>query len=84
MDGSRGVGCAGYGDEKEGPRPRASRYFDRYSQLASTYRNQGRWREAEELEVHVMETRKTAVGQERPSTLSSIANLACVVTGLLC
>ncbi|KAH6869558.1 hypothetical protein B0T10DRAFT_593531, partial [Thelonectria olida] len=27
--------------------------------LASTYRNQGRWKEAEELEVGLMETRKS-------------------------
>ena len=30
--------------------------------LASTYRNQGRWKEAEELEVQVMETRKRVLG----------------------
>jgi hypothetical protein len=29
--------------------------------LASTYSNQGRWKEAEELEVLVMETRKRVV-----------------------
>jgi tetratricopeptide (TPR) repeat protein len=44
--------------------------------LASTYRNQGRWREAEELEVQVMETRKRVLGVEHPGTLTSIANLA--------
>ena len=44
--------------------------------LASTYSNQGRWKEAEELEVQVMETRKKVLGDEHPSTLSSIANLA--------
>jgi Tetratricopeptide repeat len=27
--------------------------------LASTYRNQGRWVEAEKLDVHVMESSKT-------------------------
>jgi len=30
--------------------------------LASTYRNQGRWKEAEELEVKVMETRRRVLG----------------------
>ena len=30
--------------------------------LASTYRNQGRWKEAEELEVQVMETSKRVLG----------------------
>ena len=44
--------------------------------LASTFWNQGRWKEAEELEVQVMETRKRVLGLEHPSTLTSMANLA--------
>jgi hypothetical protein len=44
--------------------------------LASTYRNQGRWKEAEELEVQVMETSLRVLGAEHPDTLTSIANLA--------
>ena len=44
--------------------------------LASTYRNQGRWKEAEELEVQVMETRKRVLGEEHPSTLTSMVNHA--------
>jgi hypothetical protein len=44
--------------------------------LASTYRNQGRWKEAEELEMQVMETRKKVLGQEHPDTLTSMNNLA--------
>jgi hypothetical protein len=44
--------------------------------LASTFWNQGRWKEAEELEVQVMETRKRVLGQEHPSTLTSMNNLA--------
>ncbi|EED12703.1 kinesin light chain, putative [Talaromyces stipitatus ATCC 10500] len=44
--------------------------------LASTYRNQGRWKEAEKLEVQVMETSKTVLGAEHPSTLTGMANLA--------
>lgn len=44
--------------------------------LASTYRNQGRWKEAEDLFVLAMETRKRVLGQEHPSTLTSMANLA--------
>ena len=44
--------------------------------LASTYRNQGRCKEAEELFVKVLETRKRVLGQEHPSTLTSIASLA--------
>ncbi|KAN0085309.1 hypothetical protein V8E54_001776 [Elaphomyces granulatus] len=46
------------------------------SNLAVTYRKQGRWKEAEELEVRVMETRKTVQGQEHPDMLTSMANLA--------
>jgi Tetratricopeptide repeat len=44
--------------------------------LASTYQNQGRWKEAEDLEVQVMETRKRVLGQEHPGTLTSMNNLA--------
>jgi tetratricopeptide (TPR) repeat protein len=44
--------------------------------LASTYRNQGRRKEAEELFVRVMETRVRVLGSEHPHTLTSMANLA--------
>jgi hypothetical protein len=44
--------------------------------LASTYRSQGRWAEAEELEVQVMEARNRVLGPEHPDTLASIGNLA--------
>ena len=44
--------------------------------LASTYWNQGRWKEAKELDVQAMETRKRALGLEHPSTLTSMDNLA--------
>jgi hypothetical protein len=44
--------------------------------LAPTYRNQGRWEEAEKLEVQVMETRKRVLWQEHPDTLTSMHNLA--------
>ena len=44
--------------------------------LASTYRNQGRWKEAEELEVQVMDVRKRVLGEEHPDTLTNMANLA--------
>ena len=48
----------------------------KHGNLASTYWNQGRWKEAENLGVQVMEMRKTVLGQEYPSTLISMANLA--------
>ncbi|KIN03536.1 hypothetical protein OIDMADRAFT_51496 [Oidiodendron maius Zn] len=44
--------------------------------LASTYRNQGRWKEAEELQVQVIEMRKRALGAEHPDTITIMANLA--------
>ena len=44
--------------------------------LAATYRNQGRWKEAEELRVRVMEIRKRVLGEEHPSTLNGMKNLA--------
>ncbi|CAF9922484.1 MAG: hypothetical protein ALECFALPRED_002096 [Alectoria fallacina] len=39
-------------------------------------KNEGRWDEAEELEVQVMETSLRVLGQEHPDTLSSMASLA--------
>ncbi|KAJ5416976.1 uncharacterized protein N7487_000526 [Penicillium crustosum] len=44
--------------------------------LAEAYRIEGRWEEAEQLQVQVMETRKTKLGVDHPDTLSSMANLA--------
>jgi hypothetical protein len=44
--------------------------------LASANRLEGRWKEAEQLEMQVMETRKTKHGEDHPDTLSSMANLA--------
>jgi hypothetical protein len=49
--------------------------------LASTYRNQGRWDAAEELDVQVMETRKTKLGVDHPDTLTSMNNLAFTLKG---
>ena len=44
--------------------------------LASTYRYQGRWKEAETLEVVVMEKTKQVLGDDHPHTLTSMVNLA--------
>src|SRR5205809_1930161 len=46
--------------------------------LASTYWNQGRLKEAEELMMQVTETRKRVLGQEHPDTLTSMHNLAYI------
>jgi hypothetical protein len=44
--------------------------------LALTYASQGRWKEAEELQVQEMETNLRVLGAEHPETLTSMANLA--------
>jgi len=44
--------------------------------LALSYWKQGRWKEAEELNVQVMEGRKWVLGEEHPETLAGMANLA--------
>jgi hypothetical protein len=44
--------------------------------LATTYLNQGRWKEAEELFVKVIEISRTVLGPEHPDTLMSMNNLA--------
>jgi hypothetical protein len=44
--------------------------------LASALWNQGRWKEAEELDVQVMETSLKVLGHEHPQTLTRMDNLA--------
>jgi tetratricopeptide (TPR) repeat protein len=46
------------------------------SKCARTLSSDGRYKEAEELQVQVIETRKRVLGDEHPDTLASIANLA--------
>ncbi|KAJ5496696.1 hypothetical protein N7463_008683 [Penicillium fimorum] len=48
--------------------------------LALMFRDQGRWEEAEKLQVQVMETRKTKLGEDHPDTLTGMANLALTYT----
>src|SRR5205814_436825 len=43
--------------------------------LGRVYYDEGRWEEAEKLFVEVMETSKTKLGADHPSTLTSMANL---------
>ncbi|PVH92417.1 hypothetical protein DM02DRAFT_543709, partial [Periconia macrospinosa] len=52
--------------------------------LASTYCNQGRWAEAEALEVQVMEISMTTLGDSHPNTLTSMKNLAFTWKSLGC
>jgi len=44
--------------------------------LTSTFWSQGRWKEAEELEVQVIEISARVLGAEHLNTLRSMANLA--------
>ena len=44
--------------------------------LASTYSDQGKFNEAEQLEVQVLEMRKMLLGAKHPNTLLSMGNLA--------
>jgi tetratricopeptide (TPR) repeat protein len=44
--------------------------------LAEAYRLEGRWEEAEQLFVQVIETSKTKLGADHPDTLTSMGNLA--------
>jgi len=46
--------------------------------LAATYSNQGRWKEAEELELKQLEISRRVLGEEYPNTLTSMGNLAVV------
>ncbi|KAL3456402.1 hypothetical protein BJX64DRAFT_41730 [Aspergillus heterothallicus] len=46
--------------------------------LAFTYWGQGRWKEAKELGVQVLEINKRVLGPEHPNTLTSMANLASI------
>ncbi|KAF8532211.1 hypothetical protein BDD12DRAFT_902441 [Trichophaea hybrida] len=76
VEGGRATFCAGHGDEFEGARPGPSSTLTSIGNLASTFWNQGRWKEAEQLEVQVMETSSRVLGQDHPDTLTSIGNLA--------
>ncbi len=49
--------------------------------LASTYWNQGRWKEAEKLDIRALETSQRVLGEEHPDTLNSMANLASIYYG---
>ena len=46
--------------------------------IALVYIEQGKWKEAEALEVVVMEKRKHLLGEEHPDTLISMGNLASI------
>ncbi|OCK96219.1 putative kinesin [Cenococcum geophilum 1.58] len=49
--------------------------------LASTHRNQGRWKEAENLQAKELEICSRVLGEEHPDTLTSMGNLAFILKG---
>ncbi|KAH8728854.1 kinesin light chain, partial [Phaeosphaeriaceae sp. PMI808] len=51
---------------------------------ASTYRNQGWWKETEELDVHVMERGNRILRVKHPDTLTSMRNLTCTLKSQRC
>jgi hypothetical protein len=48
--------------------------------LASTYRNQGQWKETEALQAKELEICSRVLGSEHPDTLSSMDSLALTYT----
>ena len=50
--------------------------LDSMGMVGLAYSLGGRWTNAEELEVQIIEIRKRVLGEEHPHTLMSIANLA--------
>jgi len=75
VEGGRRAGSASDGDENEGLGAEHPDTLTSMANLASTYRNQGRWKEAEELDVQVVEMSSRVLGAEHPGTLISMANL---------
>ena len=73
MDGGGKAVCASDGDKKTVLGPEHPDTLTSMHNLASTYRDQGRWTEAEKLFVQVMETEKTVLGPEHPDTLTSMS-----------
>ena len=54
-------------------------YFDdKYARFALVMGENGDWKNAEQLEVQVMDMRKKQLGAEHPYTVTSIANLAII------
>jgi len=47
-----------------------------WTNLGSVLYEEGKWNEAEELQVKVMEARSRVLGEEHPDTLTAMANLA--------
>ncbi|GAQ02680.1 hypothetical protein ALT_0001 [Aspergillus lentulus] len=50
--------------------------LDITAMLAKAYSLEGQWEKTEKLQVQVMETRKTKLGEDHPDTLTSMGSLA--------
>ncbi|RDH13945.1 TPR-like protein [Aspergillus niger ATCC 13496] len=59
-----------------GFRKEQEKYIDLMQNVCSCLYSDGRWKEAEELQVQVLEAHKRVLGPEHPSTLISMSNLA--------
>ena len=76
MEGGRRAVYASDGDELEDAWSGTSFHAEEHGQPGVDVLDQGRWKEAEELFMQVMETSSRVLGAEHPDTLSSMANLA--------
>ncbi|BCR98589.1 uncharacterized protein AKAW2_40272A [Aspergillus luchuensis] len=63
---------------EDGFQKEQEKYIDLIRNVCSCLSSDGRWKEAEELEVQVLDLRKRVLGPEHPDTLTSMANLASV------
>jgi hypothetical protein len=66
VEACRGVWSGGDGEAKQVLGDDHPDTLSSMGNLASTYRNQGRWKDAEVLEVVVMEKRKQLLGDDHP------------------
>jgi len=76
VEGCRRAEGSSDADAQKDPWRGASDTLISMGNLAGSYRNQGQWKEAEELEVQVMQMHKRILGEEHPFTLNSKENLA--------
>src|SRR2546423_11317519 len=76
VKGGGGAVCASHGDKFEGAGSGASRHAHQHGQPDVDVFQSGQLKEAEELKVQVMETRKRVLEVELPDTLTSMSNLA--------
>ncbi|KAF8878595.1 hypothetical protein CPB84DRAFT_329274 [Gymnopilus junonius] len=70
----RGFGGSGHGHAQESAWARSSRHFASMSNLAATYWNQGRWKEAEELMTKAVNLSEQILGDDHPDTQARITN----------